>query len=385
MTKRSYLALLSVVASLPLAAAESATTNRAPSVYELPCCAAVPGRGATILSPAPEGMRWIPGGEFQMGTDVEQSYVPERPAHRVRVKGFWMDAHEVTNVQFERFVAATGYLTTAERKPRWEELKKQLPPGTPAPDESLLVAGGLVFTPPPRPVPLNNHGLWWRWMPGASWRHPEGPGSDIGARTNHPVVQVSWDDGVAYAKWAGKRLPTEAEWEFAARGGLKGERYAWGGESVQVDGRWMANTFQGRFPSTNSKEDGFERTAPVGSFPVNGYGLHDMIGNCWEWCSDWFRADTYGKRAGAELTVDPRGPGAPHDPTKPYTLPRTTRGGSFLCSDHYCVNYRPSARIGTAYDSGMSHLSFRCVMDVSETFPVPVPVSVPASVPDEGR
>lgn len=223
----------------------------------------------------------IPAGQYTMGTDDPKSFPNERPAHQVKVNSFWMDEHDVTNAEFEKFVKATGYVTTAERKPDWEELKKQLPPGTPKPDDSVLVPGSMVFTPTTGPVDLRNMEAWWRWVPGASWRHPEGPDSNIKGRENHPVVQVSWDDAVAYAKWAGKRLPTEAEWEFAARGGLENKRYAWGDE-FQPGGKWMANIWTGDFPYHNTAEDGFKGTAPVKSFPPNGYGLYDMGGECLE-------------------------------------------------------------------------------------------------------
>src|SRR5262249_45243093 len=211
---------------------------------------------------------WYAGAESTMGTANPSRMVNERPAHRVRVDGFWMDVTTVTNAQFREFVKATGYVTVAERKPEWEELKKQLPPGTPKPDDSLLVAGSMVFTPSKGPVDLRQMANFWRWMPGASWKHPEGPNSNLDGRENHPVVQVSWDDAVAYAKWAGKRLPTEAEWEFAARGGSTGKRYYWGDE-FKVNGKFMANTWTGEFPYNNTKEDGFAGTSPVKSFPPN--------------------------------------------------------------------------------------------------------------------
>jgi formylglycine-generating enzyme required for sulfatase activity len=306
-------------------------------------------------------MVWIPGGEFTMGTDEEESYHVERPAHRVQVAGFWMDEHEVTNVEFRKFVEATGYITTAERKPEWEELKKQLPPGTPKPDEAKLVPGSLVFTPPAQPVSLQDVSAWWTWTPGANWRHPTGPGSTLDGRWDHSVVQVSWEDAAAYARWAGKRLPTEAEWEFAARGGLDSKRFAWGDE-MQPKGKWMANTFQGHFPDRNTAEDGYAGTAPVKSFPPNGYGLYDMIGNVWEWTGDWYDADLYGQRAKQGAVDNPHGPEQAHDPSEPFAPKRVTKGGSFLCSPNYCVNYRPSARRGTAFDTGMSHVGFRCVL-----------------------
>ncbi len=324
--------------------------------------AAAPSAEVTVASQrsAPPGMVWIPGGEFTMGTDEEESYPAERPAHRVQVDGFWMDEHEVTNAEFHKFVEATGYVTTAARKPEWEELKKQLPPGTLKPADALLVPGSLVFTPPAHPVSLQDATTWWAWTPGANWRHPAGPGSTLAGRWEHPVVHVSWEDATAYAQWAGKRLPTEAEWEFAARGGLEKKRFAWGNE-IQPGGKWMANTFQGHFPNQNTAEDGHIGAAPVKSFPPNGYGLYDMIGNVWEWTSDWYTADLYRQRAKSSVVHHPQGPDHPNDPTEPYAPKRVTKGGSFLCSPQYCVNYRPSARRGTSFDSGMSHVGFRCV------------------------
>ena len=316
---------------------------------------------------APEEMVWIPGGEFIMGTDDVRSFPNERPAHRVQVEGFWMDSHDVTNAEFAKFVEATGYVTTAERKPDWEELKKELPPGAPKPDDSVLVAGSLVFTPTSQPVPLNDLSAWWRWVPGACWRHPEGPGSNIVGRENHPVVQISWDYAVAYAKWAGKRLPTEAEWEFAARGGLEGKRYPWGDE-FRPNGKYMANTWQGLFPVTNTAEDGFVGTSPVKSFPPNGYGLYDMAGNVWQWCSDWYRVDAFTQitteLASKNVCRDTGGPRESWDPADPNAPKRVVKGGSFLCNPSYCESYRPSARRGTPPDTGSSHTGFRCVISM---------------------
>lgn len=306
------------------------------------------------------GMVWVAGGTFVMGTDDPEAYDHERPAHKVKVSGFWMDETEVTNEQFKAFTDATGYKTVAERKPSWEELKKQSPPGTPAPPDSLLVAGSLIFNPPDYPVMLNDYSQWWRWLPATDWQHPEGPDSNLEGKMHYPVVHVAYEDAVAYCAWAGKRLPTEAEWEFASRGGAEQQRYAWGNE-MKLKGKFMANTFQGSFPNHNTAEDGYERLAPVKSFPANAYGLYDMIGNVWEWTSDWYDVEYFKVLAKSPLSVDPPGPAKPYDPNEPYAIKRVSKGGSFLCADDYCVNYRPSARQGTAFDSGMSHLGFRCV------------------------
>ncbi|MCA9310968.1 MAG: formylglycine-generating enzyme family protein [Phycisphaerales bacterium] len=310
-------------------------------------------------------MVWIPGGEFSMGSTDPLARPDESPIHRVRVDGFWMDVTEVTNAQFAAFVEATGYVTVAERPVDWDELKKQLPPGTPRPSDDVLQPGSLVFTPPDHPVDLNRYDLWWSWTNGASWRHPEGPGSDIKGRDHHPVVQVCWEDAEAYARWAGKRLPTEAEWEFAARGGLDGQVNVWGSEPVDAT---RCNTWQGEFPCTNSLEDGYRTTAPVRSFPPNGYGLYDMAGNAWEWCADLYRHDEYSRRtsglAPGSVIENPHGPDSSVDPRNPLA-PRSyvQRGGSFLCCDSYCASYRPSARMAAPPDTGMSHVSFRCVSD----------------------
>lgn len=299
---------------------------------------------------APKGMVWIPPGRFAMGS----AYGPfddARPIHTVEVSGFWMDATPVTNAEFARFVAATGYVTTAEKKPRPEDL-----PGVP---EDKLVAGSLVFTPPPGQVPLDDVSAWWRYVPGACWRRPEGPGSDLKGREQHPVVQVSWYDAAAFAKWVGKRLPAEAEWEYAARGGLTQAPYVWGKE-FRPGGKFRANTWQGRFPDTNSRSDGWERTSPVHAFPPNAFGLYDMAGNVWEWCQDWYRPDYYAH----SLRSDPRGPADSADPSEPGQPKRVQRGGSFLCTDQYCSRYMPGGRGKGAPDTGASHVGFRCVKTV---------------------
>lgn len=306
----------------------------------------------------PPGMVWIPGGEFTMGSAAPDAWPEEGPPHRVSVDAFWMDEHEVTNAEFRRFVDATDYVTTAERRPDAEELLRQSPPGTPTPAEESLVPGSLVFRPPAEPVPLDDYTRWWKWTPGADWRHPEGPGSSVEGKEDHPVVHVSWDDALAYAKWAGKRLPTEAEWERAARGGLEAKPYVWG-DAPPSDGRLYANLWQGHFPDLNSQADGFARTAPVKSFPPNAFGLYDVAGNVWEWCADWYEPALYRARSGRAVIANPTGPEGSHDPRLPQR--RVQRGGSFLCSDSYCARYRPSARQGCAPDTGMSHVGFRCV------------------------
>jgi formylglycine-generating enzyme required for sulfatase activity len=303
-----------------------------------------PARGST------NGMVWIPGGTFFMGSDAGQN--DEQPIHRVTLDGFWMDRHEVTNEEFERFARATGYVTIAERKPD----PKDFPD---APPENL-VAGSVVFSPPPGEVPLDNHFIWWRYVPGANWRHPEGPQSDLKGRENHPVVHIAWDDAAAYAKWAGKRLPTEAEWEYASRGGSEQQPFMWGHEMIP-GGKWQANIWQGRFPNENALDDRFRLTGPVGSYPPNGYGLYDMAGNVWEWCADWYLPDYYAKSP----ATNPPGPATSFDPNEPGVMKRVQRGGSYLCSDLYCRGYRPSARMKTSPDTGLSHAGFRCAMSKS--------------------
>lgn len=325
---------------------------------------------------APAGMVWIAGGEFTMGTNDPNSYPQERPAHRVRIDGFWIDATEVTNRQFKEFVDATGFITMAEKAPDWEQLKLQLPPGTPKPADELLVPGSVVFKAPVRVANMDDVSQWWAWTPGANWRHPEGPGSDLEGRWEHPVVHVAWPDAVAYAEWANKRLPTEAEWEFAARGGLEGKEFGWGDEA-RPQGRLMANIWQGRFPIENSKEDGFGGTSPIRSFPPNGFGLYDTVGNVWEWCGDWYDAGAYGAAAARGPRHNPRGPEAPNDPSRPFTRQRVIRGGSYLCADNYCRNYRPSARRGEDWDTGTSHIGFRCVKDATAPSDAPAAPRAP--------
>lgn len=278
--------------------------------------------------------------------------VDARPIHRVHVDAFWMDRTEVTNAQFAEFVRATGYVTVAERAPAAEQF-----PGVPP---EALVAGSAVYTPSPRPVPLNNPLAWWRYQPGASWRHPEGPGSTIDGRENHPVVHVAYADAEAYARWAGKRLPTEAEFEFAERGGVAGAHYSWGSE-LRPGGRWMCNAYQGRFPLEDSAEDGFAGLAPVGQFPPNPYGLHDISGNVWEWVSDWYRPDYFQQCAAQGLVRNPTGPSSSFDPAEPGAAKRVHRGGSYLCVEDYCARYMAGTRGKGEVDSATDHLGFRCV------------------------
>ena len=292
------------------------------------------------------GMKWVPGGTFHMGS--EEGQPDEKPIHEVTVDGFWMDTYEVTNEEFEKFVKATGYVTIAERKPRQEDFPD-------APPEAL-VPGSIVFTPPPGEVPLHNHMAWWRYVPGANWRHPEGPDTNIKGREKHPVVQVAWFDAMAYAKWSGKRLATEAEWEFASRGGKEKQTYNWGNEKTP-DGKWLANIWQGSFPNGNTLQDGFKLQSPVGSFAANGYGLYDMAGNVWEWTSDWYMPDYYAKSP----KQNPQGPQESYDPNEPGVLKRITRGGSYLCTEAYCWGYRPAMRMKTSPDTGLNHTGFRCV------------------------
>ena len=343
----------------------------------LPACSrtgndSAPGGAAAA---APPGMKLIPAGTFTMGSDAAYALSNEKPAHAVTLDAFYIDTHDVTNADFAKFVAATGYVTTAERPVDWEEVKKQVPPGTPKPPPEVLQPGSLVFVPTRGPVDLRDVSNWWHWVNGADWRHPDGPGSSIEGRDNLPVVQVSWEDAAAYAKWAGKRLPTEAEWEYAARGGLARARYPWGDE-FQPAGKSMANTWTGDFPYRNTAADGFAGASPAGSFPPNGYGLHDMAGNVWNWCADVYHSDTYAARAGNAATApirNPRGPALtdPETPTQddpsPPTVPgaerRVVKGGSYLCAPPSAESYRPSARRGSPPDTATTDTGFRCAKD----------------------
>jgi formylglycine-generating enzyme required for sulfatase activity len=308
-----------------------------------------------------KGMVFIKGGAFMMGGDNSQASADEYPKHKVQVNSFWMDATEVTNAEFAKFVEATHYITTAEKKPDWEEMKKTLPPGTPKPPDSVLVAASLVFHQTSAPVDLNDYSQWWSWVKGADWKHPEGPGSTIEGKENDPVVQVSWYDAMAYCKWAGKRLPTEAEWEFAARGGLENQIYPWGNEPIN-SGKAKANSWGGKFPYYNDGKDGFKTAAPVKSFAANGYGLYDMAGNVWEWCSDWYDANYYQSFENS-VAINPKGPAKSFDPQDSYTPKRSLRGGSFLCNDSYCSGYRVARRMKSSPDTGLEHTGFRCVRD----------------------
>ena len=307
-------------------------------------------------------MAWINGGEFSMGAPEPadedsnpvgmQATLDSRPVHRVRLDGFWIDRTEATNAEFARFVDATRYVTVAE-----QPLSADLFPGL---TRDMLAPGSAVFSPPDAAVPLDHAGRWWSWVQGANWRHPEGPGSTIQDRQQHPVVHVAYADADTFCRWQGKRLPTEAEWEFAARGGLEGKRYPWG-DVFRPEGRWMTNTFQGHFPDRNSREDGYLSTSPVAMFPANGYGLHDVAGNVWEWVSDWYRPDYYQTLARqSALAINPGGPADSFDPDEPGVAKRVHRGGSFLCTNQYCSRYQVGTRGKGDITTGTNHLGIRC-------------------------
>jgi formylglycine-generating enzyme len=310
-----------------------------------------------VRTPPFADMVWIPGGTFQMGS--EKHYPEERPVRRVSVDGFWMDRTPVTNALFARFVAETGHVTMAEKPPN--------PADYPGAKKELLHPGSLVFVKPPNPVDLRDFHNWWRFVLGADWRHPRGPNSTIKGREQYPVVHVAYSDAEAYASWAGKALPTEAEWEFAARGGLDGAEYAWGNE-IEVDGKLMANFWQGEFPWQNLKQDGYEGTSPVGAFPPNGYGLVDVTGNVWEWTTDWYGLLLQEAKPQKACCTphNPRGgdESVSYDPRQPeIRIPRKViKGGSHLCAPNYCRRYRPAARFPEPIDTSTCHLGFRCIV-----------------------
>ena len=294
-------------------------------------------------------MVWIQGGKFQMGS-ADPAFMDAQPVHEVNVRGFWMDEHEVTNAEFAKFVKATGYITVAERPLDPKDYPN-------VPKENLII-GSAVFAPPENEVSLDDPGQWWRYVAGANWHHPFGTVSLKKIKPNDPVVQICYEDAIAYAKWAGKRLPTEAEWEYAAKAGKQNKNYYWG-EELKPAGKWMANIFQGNFPNKNSLEDGFDFLAPVKSFPPNAYGLYDMEGNVWEWCNDFYRPDYYQKGT----KENPQGPSDSYDPDEPNVVKRVVRGGSFLCSDQYCIRYRVGSRGKGEIKSASNNLGFRCVKD----------------------
>ncbi len=308
----------------------------------------------------PKNMVWIEGAQFEMGYNEDEGHSGEYPKHKVEVSGFYIDKYEVTNQQFLEFTKETGYITTAERKPTWEELKSQLPPGTEKFPDSVMVAGSIVFN-ETKVTNYDDYTQWWKWLPGASWKHPIGPGSDIKELMDHPVVHVSWFDAMAYAKWAGKDLPTEAEWELVARGKDFDAIYPWGNKPPD-DAKPQANYFQGDFPQKNKVSDGFVRTAPVGSFKPNEYGIYDLGGNVWEWCKDNYHADYFRECKKKGLVKDPQGSDTSYDPAEPYMKKKVTKGGSFLCNDSYCSGYKVRRRMKSDLYSSQDHTGFRCVI-----------------------
>jgi len=365
--------VLITVAIASVAAFSFYKYNEKEKAEAMTCCISkIPSRFATKNSSVDatiknvaqkhEGMVWIEGGSFEMGADNEQGRRDELPKHQVQLGGFYMDITEVTNEQFAAFVKATGYITTAEKDVNWEEIKATLPPNTPKPKPEMLKAASLVFVPTKSEVNLQDYSQWWQWTHEADWKHPKGPNSSIKGKDTFPVVHISWDDAMAYCQWAGKRLPTEAEWEFAARGNLKNNIYAWGNENIE-QGKNKCNYWQGSFPYKNDSKDGFYGASPVKSFAANGYGLYDMAGNVWEWCADLYHHDYYEQIANIKVIENPKGPKSSYDPDEPTVPKRTMRGGSFLCNESYCSGYRVAARMKSSPDSGMEHLGFRCVAD----------------------
>ena len=318
----------------------------------------------SIINNPPKGMVWIPGGSFVQGAVPQDKMAMkhEKPQHPVKVDGFFMDITEVTNAQFSEFVEETGYVTVAERKIDWEEMKKQLPEGTPKPHDSIMQPGSLMFKKSKESLPnLYDFSQWWEWAIGVNWKHPSGPDTNLAGIENHPVVHISYEDAQAYCKWAGSRLPTEAEWEYAARGNSNNTIYFWGDERNKLSEK--ANSWEGNFPVNNTLEDGFERTAPVKSYPPNGFGLYDMAGNVWEFTTDWYNSNYYDKLAiKKDTAINPQGADKAYNPNNPYLQEKIIKGGSFLCSDSYCASYRVSSRMGTSMDSSSEHVGFRTVV-----------------------
>ena len=311
----------------------------------------------------PKGMVWIPGGKFIQGAlpNDKMAMMHEKPAHEVIVDGFFMDITEVTNAEFKKFVEETGYVTVAERKINWEEMKKQLPPGTPRPHDSILQPGSLIFKKTKSSVPnLYDYSQWWEWKIGANWKHPYGPESTIKGKENYPVVHIAFEDAQAYCKWAGRRLPTEAEWEYAARAGKKDAIFTWGTDISKLS--QMANSWEGEFPTTNTKADNYEGIAPVKSYPPNPYGLYDLAGNVWEYTQDWYNASYYQNLQEQGLVNNPQGAKTPFNPNMPQAKEKVIKGGSFLCNASYCASFRISARMANSIDSSQEHLGFRTVV-----------------------
>lgn len=309
----------------------------------------------------PKDMVWVPGGVIVQGAVPQDKAAMghEKPAHKVAVDGFFMDIAEVTNSEFKKFVDETSYKTVAEREIDWEEMKKQLPEGTPKPHDSVMEPGSLTFKKTKSSVSnLYDFSQWWKWTIGADWKHPNGPGSSIKGKGNYPVVHISFEDAQAYCQWANRRLPTEAEWERAAKGEHLNSTYFWGDEDAQLSKK--ANTWEGEFPVTNIKTDGYEDRAPVQSYPPNDFGLYDMAGNVWEWTGDWYNTNYY-KEMSNTIVKNPQGAVSPYNERDPYAKEKVMKGGSFLCNASYCASYRISSRMATSLDSSLEHLGFRTV------------------------
>lgn len=356
--KKISIYLLLIPGFLALSCKDSPKENSEKEAPELALLTDQPEDIAT-----PEGMVWIPGGSFQMGAVASDKMAMnyEKPAHPVAVDGFFMDITEVTNGEFSKFVEETDYVTVAEREINWEEMKQQLPPGTPKPHDSILQPGSLTFKKTRSSVPnLYDYSQWWEWKIGANWKHPYGPDSSIEGKEAQPVVHIAYEDAVAYSEWAGTRLPTEAEWEYAARGAQPEAVFFWGSdESLLAD---MANTWEGEFPKENTQVDGFEGIAPVKTYPPNEYGLYDMAGNVWEYVSDWYNTNYYGEASEKGLQRNPQGAEEAYNPHNPQMPEKVIKGGSYLCHASYCASFRISARMANSLDSSQEHVGFRTVV-----------------------